>query len=155
MATKKELETKKELARILFMQGEQQKDIAAHIGVSAPTVTKWANAECWKEQRAAQSITRPELINKLLFSIDNLVESINASGDPQAIANLGDKLAKLSSTVEKLDKKASVVDVVEIFMDFSRWLQARADYDEQATAEFVRKVNTYQDLYLNERVSVK
>ncbi|AGB29745.1 Putative ATPase subunit of terminase (gpP-like) [Prevotella dentalis DSM 3688] len=155
MATKKELETKKELARILFMQGEQQKDIAVHTGVSAPTITKWVNAESWREQRAAQSITRPELINKLLLSIDNLVEDINRSGDPKAIANLGDKLSKLSSTVQKLDKKASVVDVVEIFMDFSRWLQSRGEFDTSATADFIRKVNTYQDIYLNERVSQK
>ena len=40
MATKKELEEKKEYARLLFMQGETQKVIAEKVGVSAVTINK-------------------------------------------------------------------------------------------------------------------
>ena len=36
------------------------------------------------------------------------------------IAGLGDKLAKLSAVIEKLDKKANVVDAIEVFMAFSK-----------------------------------
>ena len=68
--------------------------------------------------RAAKSITRPELVNKLLLTIDKLIEQVNASEDANLIAGLGDKLAKLSSVIEKLDKKANVVDAIEVFMAF-------------------------------------
>ena len=53
MSTKKELEDKKDYARLLYMQGEQQKTIAEKAGVSPQTVTKWVNTGNWSEQRAA------------------------------------------------------------------------------------------------------
>jgi hypothetical protein len=50
-------------------------------------------ADGWKEARAAKSVTRPELVNKLLLTIDALITQVNESGDPMAMAGLGDKLA--------------------------------------------------------------
>ena len=51
-------------------------------------------------------------MNKLLLTIDGLIESVNKSKDPTLIGSLADKLSKLSATIEKLDKK-------EIFSKFS------------------------------------
>lgn len=110
--TKAELEKKKKLARTLYMAGKDQNEIADQIDISRQTLSKWANQEGWKEQRAATSVTRPELVNKLLHSIDTLITDVNASGDAAKIAGLGDKLAKMSAVIEKLDKKANVVDAI-------------------------------------------
>lgn len=66
----------------------------------------------------AKNVTRPELVNKLLLTIDTLITQVNESEDPALIAGLGDKLAKLSAVIEKLDKKANVVDAIEVFMAF-------------------------------------
>ena len=70
--TKQQLEEKKELARLLYMQGDTQKTIAEKTGISAQTITKWVNDNGWSEQRAAQNISRPELVNKLLRTIDKM-----------------------------------------------------------------------------------
>ena len=94
MATKKELEDKREYARLLFMQGETQKVIAEKVGVSAVTINKWVAENGWQEQRAASNITRPELVNKLLHTIDRLIEQVNESEDPEAMAGLGAKLRR-------------------------------------------------------------
>ena len=118
--TKAELEKKKKLARTLYMAGKDQNEIADQIDISRQTLSKWANQEGWKEQRAATSVTRTELVNKLLHSIDTLITDVNASGDAAKIAGLGDKLAKMSAVIEKLDKKANVVDAIEVFMEFSK-----------------------------------
>lgn len=107
---KEEIEKKKSLARALYLSGMEQKEIADKVGVSAVTVSKWCTEGKWKEARAAKNITRPELVNKLLLTIDKLIEQVNASEDAAMIAGLGDKLAKLSAVIEKLDKKANVVD---------------------------------------------
>ena len=120
MSTKKELEDKKDYARLLYMQGEQQKTIAEKAGVSPQTVTKWVNTGNWSEQRAAQNITRPELVNKLLRTVDKMIEAVNSSEDPDAANGLGDKLAKFAATIEKLDKHTSIVDVIEVFMAFGK-----------------------------------
>ncbi len=149
MSTKKELEDKKDYARLLYMQGEQQKTIAEKAGVSPQTVTKWVNTGNWSEQRAAQNITRPELVNKLLRTVDKMIEAVNTSEDPDAANGLGDKLAKFAATIEKLDKHTSIVDVIEVFMAFSKWLQYQAQFDEDITPELLKTINKYHNQYIN------
>lgn len=149
MITKKELEDKKDYARLLYMQGEQQKVIAEKVGVSAQTITKWVNVGGWVEQRAAQNITRPELVNKLLRTVDKMIEAVNDSDDPDAANGLGDKLAKFAATIEKLDKHTSIVDVIEVFMAFSKWLQFQAELDEDITPELLKTINKYHNQYIN------
>lgn len=149
MSTKKELEDKKDYARLLYMQGEQQKTIAEKAGVSPQTVTKWVNTGNWSEQRAAQNITRPELVNKLLRTVDKMIEAVNTSEDPDAANGLGDKLAKFAATIEKLDKHTSIVDVIEVFMAFGKWLQYQVQYDEDITPELLKTINKYHNQYIN------
>lgn len=150
---KVEVENKKSLARSLYMAGMEQQEIAEKVGVSRVTVSKWCTAEGWKEARAAKSISRPELVNKLLVAIDNLIAQVNASGDPEAIGTLADKLAKLSATIEKLDKKANVIDAIEVFMAFNRWIQDQASYDPQITPELIKAINKYQNKFLMEKMA--
>lgn len=153
--TKKEVEQKKELALMYFMQGLSQKDIAEKVGISKVTLCHWVSDNGWIEQRAAKNITRPELVNKLLRTIDKLIEDVTQSNDPKLLAGLGDKLSKLSSTIEKLDKKASVVDTIEVFMAFGKWMQYRASFDEELTPELQKAINKYQDIYISELISQK
>lgn len=153
--TKAETEKKKSLARSLYLAGMEQNEIAEKVDVSRVTISKWCNTEGWKEARAAKSVTRPELVNKLLLTIDKLITEVNESEDPSLIAGLGDKLAKLSSVIEKLDKKANVVDAIEVFMAFSKWLEYRATIDPTVTPELVKTINKFQDMYLTEQMGIK
>ena len=152
---KADIEKKKSLGRALYLSGMEQTEIADKIGVSRVTVSKWCAAEGWKEARAAKNITRPELVNKLLLTIDKRIEQVNASDDAELLAGLGDKLAKLSSVIEKLDKKANVVDAIEVFMAFSKWLEYRSQTDPAVTPELMRVINKYQDLYITEQMGIK
>jgi len=138
-----------------YMNGDSQKNIAEKVGVSAQTLGKWAEQGDWGKKRAAQNITRPELVNKLLLTINTLIEQVSESKDPNLIAGLGDKLSKLSTTIEKLDKKASVVDAIEVFMAFARWLQYRSTFDEEVTPDLLKAINKYQDLYISEIITKK
>lgn len=153
--SKADIEKKKELARTLYLSGMGQNEIAEKIDVSRNTISKWCNAEGWKEARAAKSITRPELVNKILLTIDTLITQVNDSEDPTLIAGLGDKLAKLSAVIEKLDKKANVVDAIEVFMAFSKWIEYRSTIDPEVTPELIKAINKYQDLYITEQMGIK
>lgn len=153
--TKAETEKKKSLARSLYLAGMEQNEIAEKVDVSRVTISKWCHAEGWKESRAAKNITRPELVNKLLLTIDKLITEVNESEDPSLVAGLGDKLAKLSSVIEKLDKKANVVDAIEVFMAFSKWLEYRATIDPTVTPELIKTINKFQDMYLTEQMGIK
>lgn len=153
--TKAEIEKKKSLARSLFLSGMEQTEIAEKVDVSRVTISKWCTADGWKEARAAKNVTRPELVNKLLLTIDTLITQVNESNDPALVAGLGDKLAKLSAVIEKLDKKANVVDVIEVFMAFSKWIEYRSTIDPEVAPELVRAINKYQDLYITEQMGIK
>lgn len=153
--TKADTEKKKSLAHSLYLAGMEQGEIADKVDVSRVTISKWVNTEGWKEARAAKNVTRPELVNKLLQTIDTLITQVNNSKDPNMVAGLGDKLAKLSAVIEKLDKKANVVDAIEVFMAFSKWLEYRATIDPTVTPELIRTINRFQDMYLTEQMGIK
>lgn len=153
--TKAEIEKKKSLARTLYLYGMEQQEIADKVEVSRVTISKWSTAEGWKAARAAKNITRSELVNKLLLTINALITQVNSSNDPQLIAGLSDKLAKLSAVIEKLDKKANVVDAIEVFMAFSKWLEFRSQTDPDVTPELMRVINKYQDMYITELMGIK
>lgn len=148
----KETEKKKSLARSLYLAGMEQNEIADKVDVSRVTISRWANTEGWKEARAAKNISRPELVNKLLLTIDGMIENVNKSNDPTLVGSLADKLSKLSSTIEKLDKKANVIDAIEVFMAFNRWIQDQASYDPEITPELIKAINKYQNKFLMERM---
>ena len=151
--TKAELENKKQLGRSLYLSGMEQQEIAERLGVSRVTISNWCTKEGWKEARAAKNITRPELVNKLLLTIDQLIENVNKSNDPTLIGSLADKLSKLSAVVEKLDKKANVVDAIEVFMAFNKWLQYNAEFDPEITPELIKAINKYQNQFLMEKMA--
>lgn len=151
----KATEEKKEFARVLYMSGEQQNVIAEKVGVSKQTVNRWVATGSWDKLRAAQSVTRPEIVNNLLRAINNEVEKLNEEKDAEKLAGACDKLSKLAATIEKLDKKANVVDAIEVFIAFGKWLQHRAASDEELTPELIKAINKYQDLYVSEILSMK
>ena len=151
--TRADIERLKSVARPLYLSGMEMQEIADKVGVSRVTLSRWVKDGGWKEARAAKNVTRPELVNKLLLAIDNLIEQVNASGDPNAIGTLADKLSKLSATIEKLDKKANVVDAIEVFMAFNRWIQDQASYDPEITPELIKAINKYQNKFLMEKMA--
>ena len=153
--SKQDIEKLKSLARSLFLSGMEHIEISEKVGISRTTLSKWCTAEGWKEARAAKQVSRPELVNKLLLTIDTLITQVNESQDPNLIAGLGDKLAKLSAVIEKLDKKANVVDAIEVFMAFSKWIEYRSTIDPAVTPELIKAINKYQDLYITEQMGIK
>lgn len=152
-ATKKELEQKKELARMYYMNGDTQKSIAAKVGISEQTLSAWVEKEGWAARRAGVNVTRPELINKSLAALNKILDQVYESDDIELVSALPDKLAKFASAIEKLDKKANIVSTIDVFMAFSKWIQYRATFDPEVTPELIRAINKYQDMYINEHIT--
>ena len=155
MGTKKDNENKRELAKMLYVVGSEVAEIAERVGVSRQSVSAWINKNGWKELRAARSITRPELVNKLLVTINNLIEDVNTGDDPTSVSGLADKLVKLSSVIERLDKKANIVQTVDVFMAFSDWVEYQAKSDPEVTVAFMKVLNRLHNEFLLERANVK
>ena len=85
-------------------------------------------------------------------SIDVLVEDLVNEPSPEKTAAAADKLVKFAATIERLDKKTSVVDIIEVFMAFSKWLQYRMSFDPNVTPELIQTINKYHDLFISEQL---
>ena len=141
------------MALQLYLSGQEQKTIAEELSLTAATVSRWASAGRWREQRAARTVTRPQLVNKILQAIDDQLDKVLRSGDSELMAGVPDKLSKLASTIEKLDRKANVVDTIEVFMAFSRWLEYQSQTDREITPELLAAFNKYQNKYIIEKMN--
>ena len=144
MGTKKDNENKRELAKMLYVGGSEVAEIAERVGVSRQSVSAWINKNGWKE-----------LVNKLLVTINNLIEDVNTGDDPASVSGLADKLVKLSSVIERLDKKANIVQTVDVFMAFTDWVEYRAKSDPEVTLPFIKILNRLHNEFLLERANVK
>lgn len=144
----------KEFAELLYMQGTPQNVIAEKVGVSKNTIGAWVAAGCWAEKKVAQTLTRKQVVNNVLRSINNVAEKIGKADDTALLGCSSDQLAKMAATIKTLDKDVSVVDYMECFMVFGRWLEQRSEFDPEVTAELRKTVNDLQDKFVVEQLSI-
>ena len=126
------------------MQGDTQKQISERTGVSAQTVNRWVREGGWEPLRAAKTISRKELVIKMLQKINERLESDNWTAD---------EIIKAAAAVEKLDKKTNVVTMMEVFAAFGNWLASRMQIDPELKPETVNVITKYQDIFINEQMS--
>lgn len=153
MTATKTNQEKKTLARLYFMQGESLKSISEKTGVSMNSLSRWSKEGEWELKRAGMTITRPEIVNKNLLLISKLLDHLNDT--EVKVSDMGrliDQISKLAAAIERLDKKASVVDTIEVFSALNRWLIRRMEWDKEITPELLQTIEKYQDLYINEQI---
>lgn len=143
--TKKTIEQsqRQELARMYFMQGLPQKDIAEKVGVSRNTISAWIKENKWDTMRAATTVSRRELVTKMLLQIDEKLQSGTWSAD---------EICKAANAVEKLDKQTNIVTIIEVFSAYNTWLVSRMQVDSELTPELVKIMNKYQDIFIGEKL---
>lgn len=157
MATsKKELEQKNELARLYYMQGESQKNIASKVNVSENTISRWVDKGEWEKKRAGNMVTRPEIVNKNLILISHLLDKLNSEEVKLSdVGKIVDQISKLAAAIERIDKKANVIDSIEVFTSLNKWMEERMAYDKYITPDLLKAINHYQDLYITEQINKK
>ena len=140
------LDKERELARLYYMQGDAQKEVADRVGVSAQTMSRWVRDGQWDTLRAAHTVSRKELVVKMLAQINQRLED----GDWTA-----DEIVKAASAIEKLDKQTNIVTVIEVFTAYNKWLVSRMEFDPDLTPDLVQKMNRYQNIYVDEQMSTQ
>lgn len=141
---KNQLDKERELARLYYFQGDSQKAVAQRIGVSAQTVNRWVASGEWDSLRAAKTLSRKELVAKMLQKINERLDSDDWTAD---------EIIKAASAIEKLDKKTNVVTMMEVFATFGNWLAARMQIDPELTPETIQVITKYQDIFISEQMS--
>lgn len=147
------MEDRKRIAYVLFMSGEDQNDIAQQVGVTAKTIGEWVKAGAWKKKRTASTITRDELINKVLSNVNTMLDEAMQQNADTNYASLADQLIKMTGAIEKLDRKNNVVYNIETFTHFSKYLLQRMQQDKTLRPETVKQINKLQNDYITLRMS--
>ncbi len=143
----------RELARLYYMQGEQQKTIAEKLGIGENTVARWVKDGQWEARRAALNITRPEIVNKILVLISKILEKVDdiEEMEPEALARLISQIQKLANSIEKLDKRATVMDNIETFQNCNRWMEGQMKEDPELTPPLITKIAQLEDRFVTEQ----
>lgn len=139
--TKKEIEAKKEDAYIFYMAGMTYIEIMDRTGIkSNKTIGDWVKLGGWDAKRGAQTVTRPELINKILMKISEKLDDDSYSPD---------QYSKMAATIERLDKQNNPVIIMGILTQFDKFLAKGAQTDSDIDLELIKKVNRYHMKFID------
>ena len=125
MATKKEMQDKRDHAKLLFIHEQlNQKEIAVRIKVSEVTISKWANADSWDGLRVSITITKEEQLKNLYRQLAEMNKAI-AERDDKKYASSGeaDAISKLATAIDKMESDVGIADIVSVAKKFLTWLR--------------------------------
>lgn len=117
---------KKGVAKSLYLDGNYtQEEIAAKVGSTRQTVSRWVRDGGWEELKASLTITPAQIISRLQRQIVEINNNIDAreAGKRFATPAEADALAKLAGAVKKLESEVGVADTISVGMRFLSWLR--------------------------------
>ena len=129
---------KKDWAKLLFTrEGLTQKEIAAKIGVSAQSMTKWVKDNEWDRLRQSLLVTRDEQLKRLYMQLDELNSMImkRPAGERFANSKEADTISKLTVSIRTMETDASIADIVEVCKRVLNYLRPISPTKAKETAE--------------------
>ena len=130
-------EQKKVLAKDIYLLGSYTlEEIAAKVGTTRQTVSRWAKAEGWDELKAGMTIGREQILKNLYRQINEINSNINSreKGERHANSREADILMKLSASIKKMEDDVGISELISAGMRFGDWLR-KIDLDK--AKEFV------------------
>lgn len=138
---KKEL---REVAKILFMQGYLQKEVAAKLSVSVQTISKWSREDHWDNLKKNLVNSKTERLSELydeLAAFNAMIKS-REEGFRFPTSKEADIRRKLIRDIADLEQKYNIGQTTVIARDFVTFCK---DID----FEYAQKSNEMFDLFIN------
>jgi len=124
---------KQYLAKILFTREKlDQKLVAAKVGVSENTMSKWVQEFNWKALRNRLLIGKEEVLENLYEQIGNLNAAIRKKNDGQKYGDTkeADILIKYTASIRNLETELAIADLVESGIRFIKHIQRVAPIEQ-------------------------
>jgi DNA-binding XRE family transcriptional regulator len=117
---------KKEWAKMLYLNSQfKQKEIAAQVGISEQTMTKWVNEGDWEKLKTSLLTTNAEQLAFLYDVLKKLNEQAQIAltdDDPKTNPDT-DGIIKITKAIHYLQTKTGVGQMYETGMAFLTFLQ--------------------------------
>lgn len=112
------------MAHDIFMRTDKsQKEIASIVSVGSDTVSDWVKKGKWKELKAANSVTRSQVINNTLMQLKELQDEINKRKEKRyPTPKESDTMIKMGNLIRDLDKSLSLADYISIIEEILKWM---------------------------------
>ena len=136
----------KDIAKILYMQGWRQKEIAAKLAISENTVSRWAKTDHWDSLKKNTVNSRTERLSELYAELAEFNRMIKDKEDYKvASSKEADARRKLIADISALETKYNIADTMSVAKDFITFV-SEIDY------EFSRQALTYFDAFINQQI---
>lgn len=137
----------REVAKVLFMQGYTQKEIAAKINVSEQTISKWSKTDHWDNLKKNLVNSKTERLSELYDELMALNAMIKTREEGSRFPNSkeADIRRKLIRDIADLERKYNIGQTTVIARDFITFCRD-IDFD------FSQKANDYFDLFINHQI---
>lgn len=139
---------KKDIAKSLYLNGNfTQEEIAAKVGTTRQTVSRWVKEGGWEELKASFTITPTQILAGLNRQIVEINNNINEREEGKRFATVSeaDTLAKLASAIKKIESDVGIADIVDVAIRFTNWLRP-------LDLEMAKKFNELLDAFLKEQM---
>jgi len=141
---------KKEWAKMLYLGGQlTQKEIAAKVGTSEVSISKWVNEGKWDALKKTLQTTKEEQLKNLYQLLEMLNKQAKDSledDDPDTNPD-ADKIIKITKAINYLEKDSGGMGQVYLtLMDFMSFVQ-------RESLEHAQIINNYADGYVKERLN--
>ena len=139
---------KKEFAKTLYLKENlTQKEIAARVGISQQTMTRWVNAEKWELLKTSITLTRQEQISNMYRQVEemNLYILTKEEGKRFPTASEADALGKLGAAIAKMETDVGLKDIIEVGSKFINWIRS-------VDLEQAKDITALYDAFINDQL---
>ncbi|WP_304708416.1 YfeC-like transcriptional regulator [uncultured Rikenella sp.] len=128
---------RKDFAKTLYLSEREitQKEIAARVGVTEATVSKWVREEQWERLKISVVGGREELLGWLHAQLNAIREAVSGREKNNFVSSReADTITKLTNAIKKLETETNIAHKVEVAQQFLVWLRAN---DPEKAMEFL------------------
>ncbi|MCH5305340.1 MAG: putative DNA-binding transcriptional regulator [Rikenella sp.] len=128
---------RKDFAKTLYLseKGITQKEIAARVGVTEATVSKWVREEQWDRLKTSVVGGREELLSWLHTQLNAIREAVSSRQENNYVSSKeADTITKLTNAIKKLETETNITHKVEVGRQFLTWLR---ETDPDRAVEFL------------------
>lgn len=139
---------KKDIAKDLYLKGGcTQEEIAAKVGTTRQTVSRWAREGKWEELRASFTISTENILAGMIRQISEIQNQANArkEGERSFTSKEADTVVKITSVIKKLQNDAGITDIVNVGIKFTNWLRG-------IDIEKAKEYNELWDLFIKDQL---
>lgn len=126
MAMNKDERTRRRaLAKMLHVhESLSQKEIAARVGVSEVSISKWNKEDNWDSLKASITITKEEQLKNLYRQLAAINRCIaERDGNKYATTQEADTISKLANAINKMESDIGVAEKVAVSKKFLNWVR--------------------------------